>query len=352
MASTTVQFSQAQAQLAKYGYERLVYTPWPFAGTGATPSLANGTTQIFRASNWNGKGRPTRQAALEMLQTTQNADVNLLWTNDQPSRVNTVNTGQTIAARAGQRQMPTYRPAVDTLSLSLQNLTGAAVDSWNTAYAVSTRPLTAADKLLAKRSDLISEYGAYNLSAGEVAAFRALGAETEAEIHALVDKGTSPVSLQRAMSGLYDNRVTDGGFDLFYPTVDASDTIFATYNSSMDPTDPTRGRFVVLTDVAIESAANVTVSVDRDGQFSYLQLQGAAFQQTDDEPWHVWVPAMSSLVLHVTQGPNSAATEAAVRVRVREYELSEVLAVQFGLVNNPSGVSKPSVYYKTILGLI
>lgn len=362
---SAVAFSAQQAQLAKYAYERLVYTPWPFAGTGTAPSLSTLTTQLFQTSSWNSKGSPTWQAAIEMVQTMQNSQVNLLWTNDQQNRINSQNTGQTNAARSGQRQMPTYRPAVDSISLSIQNLTGAAVSPWNTAYAMGMRRLYAVDKLLARRANITSQGGWYNLTPAETEALKSLDLQSKdgaidesglAQMMALVDKGTQPVSIQRLMTGVMDNREMDGGFDLFYPDVSASDNQFATYDAQMDPVDPTRGRFVVLTDIALEGGSmadnNVTITVDRDNDKAYVQLQGGAFQQSDDEPWHLWVPAVDALKFHVVQGPNSAVTQVPIRIRVLEFEMSEILAVQFGLVTTPTALTKPSVYYKTIVGLV
>jgi len=350
-------FGAAQAQLARYYYERAVFTGWPFAGSGGASSLPTGTTPLFAASRWNLPGKPTWQAALEMLQVSpQTAGVKVLWAADSSSQLNPVNDGDASAVRAGNRQMRVYVPGVDSLSLSLRNTTGAPVSGWQTNYAVSMRRLTALDKLMAQRAGYGGAGTRYDLMAEEQAALNALGTTSVTglqQMKALEQKGTMPLSIERIMQGVYLNHLLGGPADLIPVVATSGDTIAAQYNAAMDPSDPTAGRFLVLTDLSVEGAPNVTVTIDRDGDNGYLQVNAAAFTQADDEPWHLWIPAVDHLTIHVTQGPgnNAPSTNTALRVRVLTLEMNDVVAVQFGRITQPSDLPG-QLYYKVVAGVV
>ena len=325
-------FGKTQAQLARYAYERLVYTVGPF-------SLLAGTNPVFSASKWNA-GNATWQARLEMIQGTQNDQVQLLWTADPQNQTNALNQGYTAALPAGVRQQEMLLAGVNSMQVQVANTSGATINNFQTNYAVAMKRLTAADKLLAKEAGLAGN--AYELSTQEVQALAELNlVKTDAQgsavvtksgraqLDELVAKGTQPVGLERIMAGLWANRDLGSPADLFYPQASAADNPFATYQANMGGGDPTKGRFLVLTEIAMPGGPDATLTVDRDGQLGYMMLNGAAFAQADDAPWKVWVPAVDYLTFHVTT--TGAPANVPVRLRVMALEMSEVLAVLFGL---------------------
>ena len=348
-------FTKTQAQLAQYLYEELVYT----AGPLPSPGLAAGATPLFSADNWNQRGRPTWQAAITMLQATQNPAVALTWQADQQALLNQSQPGYTQALRAGLRQTPTYVPAVSKLALTLSNATGAAIANWQTNYAIAMRRLTAAEKLLAQEAGLTDS--AYGLTAEESQALTQLdlidqqGRVTKTglqQLDELLGKGTLPRSLARLLDGIEQNRMTQSPADLWGVPVTSADNPWTSYVAQMDPLDPTKGRFLVLREIAVEGASSVVINVDRDGQLGYVTLNGAAFAQQDDEPWHLWVPALDHLTFHITLAPGAAPTTAYVRLRVEAVEMSDVLAVLFGRVTHPDQVGSPKTYYRALAGLV
>lgn len=347
-------FSVTQAQLARYAYEELVYT----AGPLPSPGLPAGVLPLFTAENWNRSGQPTWQAAIRMLQAQQNPGVTIGWQADQAALLNQSQTGATSALRAGTRQTRTFVPAVAKLALSLTNSSGAAIANWQTNYSIAMRRLTAAEKLLAQTEGLTDP--AYQFTAEEKQALLQLdmmnsqGQVTKSgltQLSELVQKGTLPHSVERLKETIWRDRDTQSSADLWAVAASTGDNPWTTYLAQMDPTNPTKGRFLVLTDVALEGAPGVVLTVDRDGQTGYVQVNGAAYAQSDDEPWHFWVPALDHLAFHLTLAPGAEPTTAYVRLRVLTLEMSDVLAVLFGRVSHPSQLSNPKTYYKTLVGL-
>lgn len=137
-------------------------------------------------------------------------------------------------------------------------------------------------------------------------------------------------------------------------TSSAADNLFATYSAHLDAGDVTKGRFPVLTGIAIEggSALNAVLSVDRDGQLSYMEMSALGFAQTDDSEWECFVPATDYLAFHIINGPGQVADlTVPIRLRVAELAMSEVLAIQLGRITHPSQVGHPRTYNKVIAGL-
>jgi hypothetical protein len=352
-------FTTAQAQGARYHLETLIYTGWPFAGTGGASSLPSGQTQIANASSWNVEGKPAWRADLDMIQATQSPNVHLTWSADPGNQINFgVQTGTTQAARAGVRQMTDVRiSAVDTLSASLDNTTSSAISGWQTNYSVTMRRLTAVDKILARRDGLVSPW--YQLTPDEQEALRNLGITNargqvttsgQQRVDELVAKGTLPLSRRRIVDGLYRNRMYEEPPDLWYPLATSVDNPFAQYRAAM--TDATRGRFLVLHTLAVEGAPDVTVTVDRDGQAAYMSVAGSAFAQSDDEAWHPWIPATDYLNFHVILGPGGTQGNVAIRIGVAAVSMSQYLAVLFGRVQSRTQLSRPTIYDQAVAGLM
>ena len=347
----TTQFGTNQAQNAKYHYERLVYT------YGST-TLATGKSPVFSAQQWNHGGAtyPEWQARLEWFAASQNADVTLKWTADPQNSRGVQNPGFTEAARASTQGQNLLIEGVQQLDLNLDNTSGSTVANWQLNYAVAMRKLLAADKLMRQQAGL----SGYALTNQEMAAAVALGfgvqtgngfAWTDKGIEGLVNKGTLPLGMDRLMDAIYKNRTLSTTEDLWYPQSSTGDNPFATYNA--DLSGLAKGTFPVLTGIAIEGAPNVNVTVDRDGQLGYMQVNGAAYVQANDAMWDCWVPAMSYLTFHVINNVgNSVAANVGIRLRIATLSMSEVLAILYGRITNPAEATSDSAYYKTLMGLL
>lgn len=347
-----VQFGTDQARAARYHYERLPYTWGP-------QSLTTGTTPIVSAQKWDRTGTlyPEWQARLEWLESTQNKDVTLTYQADPQNTRNIQNPGYTIATRNGEQRQSLQIEAVQQLTMTLNNTSGAAISNWQLNYGVAMRHLMAADKVMRQQAGLRG----YALNKDEVDAAVALGFGTGSSpsdfqwddkgISVLVDKGTLPLSMDRLMPAIYENRILEISDELWYPESGTGDNSFATYNAALQTLSS--GTFPVLLGIAVENSPNVTVSVDRDGQNNYLQVNGSAYVQTNDHAWDCWIPALDFLTFHVTNGSgNSTSANVAIRLKIATVAMSEVLAILYGRINSPKEAARPEVYYKILLGLI
>ena len=343
-----IAFSAQQATNARYFYERLVYT------LGAT-SLPAGITTLCNVYGWNPKAGPTMQARLEMLQATQNTAVQLSVSADPGNALQTVSSqGYTSALRANYEQEEVMVPAINSIQLQLNNLTGGPVAGWQTNYAVAMRRLTAADKIMYSKGG----YVGYTLTSDEKTALKQLdlgkninGVFTPdaSSIAQLVSKGTLPLGLDRVMQGVFDNHKMSSAPDEFYFTnVSTTDNPFNTYRSALNDSDPTKGSFGVVTEIAIEGAPNVVLTMDRDNQLTYFQVLGQSFLQTTDTPWKVFIPFLDYATFHITTP--SGLANASVRIKVERYGMSDILAVLFGRILHPSDLTG-DLYYKVIAGV-
>ncbi len=347
----TTQFGTNQAQGAKYHYERLVYT------LGST-ALATGKTPVFTAQQWNRMGStyPEWQARLEWFEVTQNADVTLQWTADPQNTRGVQNPGFTYAARNGEQRQRLLIEGVQQLDLNLNNTSGSAIDSFQLNYAVGMRHLLAADKLMRQQAGL----SGYSLTKNEEDAAVQLGfgvqtpsgfAWTDKGIEGLVNKGTLPLGIDRMMDAIYKNRILSESTELWYPQSSTADNPFATYNANLSGL--AKGTFPVLTGIAIENAPNVNVAVDRDGQLGYMNVNGPAYVQADDQMWDCWIPALNYLTFHVINNTgNSAAANVGIRLRIATVAMSEVLAILYGRIITVTEAANPHAYYKTLMGLL
>lgn len=332
----------------QYFYEKLVYTGWPFSGTAGASSLATGITQLFNTSAWNEAGQPTVRAAVEMIAATQKADVAFTWSVDPGNQRAVENQGDLGSARAGLRAMPARIAGVDTMQAQLNNTTGAAIAAWQTNLSVSARRLTIMDKVAAQLAGLQSQRGAYNLTDDEQRALTDAGM-TIAQVQGLVQKGTLPYTTEQWLRLLIETHTVELHDDLFSVAVSASDNPFVTYTAALDGENPTRGRFLVLDQVAVEGATNATFTVNRDADTdSYWQLNGAAFTQSDDAPWDVFLAAFQHMTVHAINGPGGAGGTAQVRLRIREVQMSDLFAALTGRTKNLPG----KTYSKALVGLM
>lgn len=347
MAAATV-FGKSQAQLARYGYERLVYT------VGST-ALATGRTALITTRAWNPMPDGALwRAEIEALAATQNDQVTLTYMTDPANSLDLANQGPTTALRNGVQFTPLSARAVSQLGLFLNNTSGAAIADWQTNYVVGMRRLSIAEKLLAQRAGLAG----YALSAPEWQSLINLGAATApghlttGGLAGLIAKGTQPVPLARQLPGLWDNRLLSREYVAYNLDATTADNPFAHFVTGADPTDLSRGRFGVIEGIALEGAPAVTVTIDRDGQNGYWSGNGSAFVATDDAAWPLWVPFLDYATIHCTVTSGTAAVTAPIRITVGWYELSEALAIQFGRITHPSQCRVPETFDKVRAGLV
>ncbi len=305
-------FSAQQVQLMAYGEEEVTYTWGPGTALGG---LANQTT-VFDISGWNTPGTLDYAAILTSLSATQNASVQLLWTYDG----NTSDTAQgwTDAMPSGMRPMPIYAPAVDRLSLVIQNTSGAPILNYQLNYTVRVKRLTLAEKFLLQRT--------YTPSAEETQLAELLGPTTIADIQARVANGDLPMDVRLWNQALVrPHRLGD-------PTnavprhfvVGVTGTAQAIFR-------PTKGNALLVESIAAEGAQNARVVLNRDGvtvpNSGYVDVQGTAFVQTDDAPWPYIVWATQFIQAQVI----ASAGTYTVRLGMREVKLSTLLAQHLGL---------------------
>jgi inactivated superfamily I helicase len=308
-------FTQQDAQQARYWYERRIYTAGPL-------TLNPGQTPIFTARNWTDPQQPDWIAELVGLWATQNSAVQLQWTFDSFLANQSQAQGYTDAAPAGVRRFDVYAPAVHQLILTANNTGTAPINNFQVNYEIALRRLTAAEKLMR----------GYALSAQDQQALQLLGSGGQAQVQDLVDRGTSPISIERQIISILDNRRLydhpSGG--LYHVTAGPT-----TAGLSFAVVTVPQGTFCALEEVAVEGAPSITLYADRDDDTSYLQLNGSAFVQADDAPWRVFVPFLRVLTLRASA---AATTTAAVRVRIGVYALSNLWRVRLGLAKNPTDV--------------
>lgn len=347
MAAATA-FGKSQAQLARYGYERLVYT------VGST-NLATGATPLISTRNWNPMpDGATWRAEIEAVAATQNADVTLTWTTDPANGLDLANQGPTVALRNGVQFTPLSARAVSQLALTLNNTSGAAIADWQTNYVVGMRRLSIADKLLAQRAGLAG----YTLTAPEwqslinLGSATAVGQLTPNGLAGLIAKGTQPVPLSRQLPGLWDNRLLSREYVAYNLDATTADNPFAHFVTGADPNELSRGRFGVIEGIALEGSPAVTVTIDRDGQIGYWSGYGSAYVAADDAPWPLWVPFLDYATIHCAVTSGTAGVTAPIRITVGWYEMSEALAIQFGRITHPSQCRVPETFDKVRAGLV
>ncbi len=337
-----------------YFYEKLVYTGWPFAGTGGASSLGTGNTTLFDVQNWNQAGKPTTRAEIAMLQFTQQAaaGVTVAFTADPQNEGNALNEGDLIAARAGERFMPAARKAVDHIAAKLNNTTGAAIAGFVGNVAVATRRLTVLDKLFASQvAGERSTAGHYGLLTAENDALAAIGM-TAAQATQLVGKGTMPFSTEQWLRVLIEAHTVEVHDDFFEVSVTSDDNPFAPYVARMDPSHRNRGIFLVLDRVAIEGAPKVLLTFNRDTDTdSYWTVDGAAFSQSDDAPWECFLAAFGHLTAHAILDTGGANLTAGIYLRVREVAMSDILATLTGRVERASDLPGHT-FSKALVGLM
>lgn len=351
-----VNFGLQAAQAARYAYERYVYTGGPLM-------VPPGVSSIFSVSGWNKQGGPTWRAELVQIGASRNANLLVQWSADRTNQINAVGQGSTLALPPEYDLQDMFVAGISELRLQVINTTAPPMPLSNIHlnYAVAMRRLSAADKVLAQHAGLQG----YTLLPHEEQALKALDLAREVngrlvvdktgieQLRALVNKGTSPIGLSRLIEGLYENRELQGPADLYVVTVDTTDNTFAYYRAEIDSTRPTRGRFLLLTEIAVPTSPlpDIWLRVDRDGQPGILELRVSELLHPGGAVYPR-IPAVDHIALRASLASGTTPVSVPIRVRVRAIEMSEVLAVQFGLVTSPEQLENPRTYHLAIAGLV
>ena len=307
-------FSQADAALARYWYERRVYTYGPL-------SLQPGYSTIFTASPIAPDPQhPDWQAALLGMWVTNSPYVQLTWIADDAQEGSSVTQGWTDAARAGLRRIAVFAPAVRQLTLTAYNTSTSAISNFTLVYEIGLKRLTVAEKLL---------YG-YGLTPSDLARIHGLQLS---DVQALVERGTAPVPIEQEIVRTLDNQMLGeytGASGLWHAeasttTAEASTTTAGVPFASVQVKT---GEVAVLREVAIEGAAPVQLYVDRDGDLGLLTLNGAAFTQANDAPWQPFLIALNTFQFRVVA---QTTTTAPIRLRVTRHPLNSLWRVRTGV---------------------
>jgi hypothetical protein len=313
-------FNQGQAALAKYWYERQIFTYGPVA-------LAAGLSTVFTATNFNPNPKsPDWVAELVGIWVTPNANVQLQWVYDNQVGNQSSAQGFTDGSKSGVNQVAVGAPAARNLQLLVNN-TGGVVANFQLTYEVAMRRLSAADKLLLGYD--LSAQDLQNLSMLDRGGPNGQQVTGLQQVRDLVDRGTSPASIEFQISRTLDNRRLgdhpSGGLFHVNASVSSNSNAFTTLQAAP-------GEFLVLRELAVEGGQAITLFVDRDGDSNYLQLNGAAFVQTLDNPWLPFIPALQ--VLNFKVSATAPLDNVPVRIRVERYRMSHLWRVRLGLVRD------------------
>lgn len=346
-------FGMTALRQARYWCERFAYSGGPL-------SVPSGLSTVFSVAAWNQGRNEVLQAEIDGIAVTRHSALQLRVIADPHDTLNGGEPVDSMALPVGLEWHPLRATAHDTLHLQLTNTSAAAIADLSINYTVTVRRLTAADKLLHQHVGLRG----VPLTAEEEQALKQLDLAREVngrlivdktglqQLQELVRKGTSPISLERMLSGLYHNRETREPPIGRYPTVTSDDQVLWLFRADINPSNPTQGRFLVLSEIAVPSppalADDVWIRVDRDGDLGVVELR--ASQLTVPAP--VRIVATDYLRIRVQRVAVGAAVQVPIRIRLHELVLSDVVAVQLGLVRHPAQLEHPANYWKTIAGLV
>jgi hypothetical protein len=253
---------------AKYGTERL----W---ATWGPATLAPGPTAVLSLSGW-GTTTGDKLLRLRRLAVTQNAGVQVIYRTDTTESAG--GAQWTDGYPAGWRAAPLFVQARQSLSVSLNNSSGAAVDAFQLNVAL----------------DII------RLQHGDVPPLLEVQRQQTWDPARLSDPPES---------GSWHLNAGASGQQSAVSMVVPSTEVW------------------VLDALAVPGAPICQVAVNRDGDIGYMTVNGAAFVQTDNAPWDVWIPATKTLQVQVTGGTGVVP----VYLHVSRYRLTPALQHLLGL---------------------
>ena len=327
MANTPNSFGQAQAVAAQYWFERVPYTWGP-------NTLAASTTSIFTASRWTPTNAPMWQARLDGLWATQNSSVRLYWRGDSTYYNNTSTQGYTDASPQaplyftgsvyGMGEIHAFAPAISTLSMTANNTSAAAIDSFNIAYTVGMKRLTVAEKVA--WSKISSQQPPYAITDQDRLWIENLplnGYKTPLDrITAQVQAGAAPLSVEKLLDSLRGLRLGDDpGSGLYHVTATTTSATTAFARSEAIP-----HTFLVLEELAVEGgttgAQAFNLYGDRDANTGYINVSAASYQFASDHAPKPFIPALQTIQFRADTNSGTV-TNAPVRIRIGRYRLTD-----------------------------
>lgn len=334
-------FSQVDAMLMQKFYRtHTIYTFGP-------KNLATGLTPVFSSQQWTPESNPEWQAELVAIWVTQNAGVQIYWTADGVSYNQGADRGFTDAAPGGLRRLPINARAIKQLTLTLANVSGAVVNGFQLNYEVVVRRLTVADKILlgyplGPDDELVLAL----LGGGQSPSNTAAVTSGKEKLMASVERGTSPIPYKAQEDRTLDNMLIgdhqSSGLYHITASPNTAGTAFATLTAA-------RGEFIALRAIGIPSANAFSLFVDRGPDLGLLTVTGAAFAQTNSQPWATTVFTTDRFQLRAY----AAATleNIPVFVDVKRYKLSNIWKVRFGEAKTPQSVPGDT-YAKVLAGWV
>jgi len=252
-----------------------VYATERFWLTWGPGTLNPGPTQALSLSGWGTVGGD-KLLRIRAMAATQASGVQVQVTTD--ATVQAAGANYTAGWPAGLRAMPVRLDARQSLQVTIQNSSGAAINNFNLNLALDI-------------------------------------------IHA--PNYTPPPPLEVARINTWDPaRLSDPAVSGSW-LLDASST---TGGGVITGTVPANEVWV-LDALALEGAPTCVVTVSRDNHLDYFSVNGAAFQQADDAPWDLWIPIVKTFQVVATQGPGLVP----VRVHLSRYQLTPALQKLLGL---------------------
>ncbi len=311
-------FSDSQAQLAKFWYEKVPYTY-------LNNSLQVGKTVPMVINNLASTTKNSKMAILSDLGVTQSSNV-YLTTQSNSKTPMTATTGYPSNLAPVFTDRDSGLRSTNALSLYFLNNTGASVANVQLNYSVGVKNLTVADKVM------------LNLPL------------TSPEQHLqqkfeIGNQGLRPLSLSRSLEQTWLSRVVS-------EEVYAYEQTATTYPTALETTTPGAGEILVLTSIAIGGVPignQVTLTITRDQDNNYVQVLGD--NANINTPFDCWVPARRNIIANISAVTTTA--DVTIRLTVLRLSISSVLLSMFGLVN-PSTLSKSelNLYEQVLAGVV
>ena len=293
MSATLNQFAQDQIDKARYGIQTQTYTFGPV-------SLPTGQSTVFSVQNWNLDNDIAKVCIIEGIAVSpQNSGVQVTWTADNvPSEGS---QGWTDAYPAGCRMLPVYVVAGKSLSLVVNNQSGAAVSNFQLNYVVTVMTFNLFQGML-------FGFGQTKLDTAAIQALQQDQPDIMKEINRLFAAGNRPFSMATVFDALFANRKlnTPSLSVPFHLTIPPGQTQSAPRSVPVSNSGGLVKYVYVLRGVSMEGAPAVTMTVNRDNDTDLInQLNGPAFVQADDHPWPFFVPAKGHYVITYSGSPGT-----------------------------------------------
>ena len=311
-------FDQSQIDKARYGYQKQTYTWGP-------ATLAVGSTTIFTVQNWNTPNNEVKKiCTLDGLYATQNINVQLQWTYDDYQSDQA--QGWTDGFPSDMRKYPTRAISSRLLKLVVNNQTGSTIANFQINYEVSVQTINTFQRLLLGFQSTKADTDALS----DLASAQP---DINTQVQQLLSKGTFPHSFTSVYNALFLNRrvsnpPTAVPFHLVIPSG-------GTLSNIRTITVPT-GLIYIIRGISLEGAPNITLSIDRDNDSTYVNtINAQAFVQIDDSPWEFFIPFKDHIAVSAT---GSTAATYPVRIDIDAYMASDLLSQHLLMSNVTSKV--------------